>query len=322
MKAMTYTQYGSPSVLTLSELEQPTPEDHQVLVEIKAASVNSGDYHLLTGTPFLVRAAYGFFKPKHTILGSDMAGIVRAVDQNVTTFEVGDEVFANLADYGFGAFAEFVCVDAKALVHKPSSLSFEQVAAIPNAATTALQGLRDLGQLSAGQKVLINGASGGVGTYAVQIAKALGAEVTAVCSTTKLEMVREIGADHVLDYSKQDPTKLTQRFDLIFDVAAFRSFLEFKPLLKPQGRYVMAGGAIGNILQMLFLGSVMGMTGQQKFLNLLVKPNTDDLKYLVKLLETGVIAPVIEKEYTLLELPEALTYLGLGHAKGKLIIKI
>lgn len=322
MNAMIYTRYGLPDQLSLATLEQPVPTDDQLLVRVHAAAVNAGDWHLLTGTPWPVRAAYGFWKPKHTVLGSDVAGRVEAMGKNVTQFQIGDEVFGDLSSHGFGGFAEVVCADARAFVHKPSQLSFEEASAAPSAAVTALQGLRDIGKLQAGQRVLINGASGGVGTFALQIAKALGAEVTAVCSTKKMEMARSLGADQVIDYTQTDVMNSAQRYELILDVAAYRSFLGYRRLLKPSGRYVIVGGSMMRVLQVALQGAALNQFGSRRFLNVLVKPNGADLLVIKALLETGKIKSIVERCYPLLELPEALGYLGAGHARGKLVIKL
>src|SRR3989440_10404101 len=229
MKAIVYTEYGSPDVLQFKEVEKPTPKDNEVLVKVHATSVNAGDWHLLRAKPFLMRLmGYGLLKPKHTILGSDIAGRVEAVGRNVKQFQSGDEVFGNTAKYGFGGFAEYVSVPENALVLKPTNISFEEAAAVPQAAVVALQGLRDKGRIQSGQKVLIHGAGGGVGTFAVQIAKAFGAEVTGVDSTRKLDMLRSIGADHVIDYTQEDFTKSGQRYDLILDVVASQSIFDYK----------------------------------------------------------------------------------------------
>jgi NADPH:quinone reductase-like Zn-dependent oxidoreductase len=322
MKAIVTTQYGSPDVLQLKEIEKPTPKDDEVLIKVLATSVNAADWHLLRGDPFLVRLMYGLFTPKTTILGADIAGRVEAVGQNVTRFKVGDEIFGDNASGGFGGFAEYVCARADSFELKPSALSFEQAAAVPMAAVTALQGLRNSGQIQAGQKVLIHGASGGVGTFAVQIAKSFGAEVTAVCSSNKMDLMRSLGADHVIDYTKEDFTKNGQQYDLIFAANGNRSIFDYKRALSPKGIYVMAGGSMTQMMQSLLLGPWISMTGAQKMLGLQAKPNHKDLAFVNKLLETGKVVPVMDRSYPLDEVPDALRYVEQGHAKGKVVINV
>lgn len=322
MKAMVCTKYGSPDVLQFKEVETPTPKDDEVLVKVDAASVNAADLHLLRADPFLVRLDSGLLKPKYKILGADIAGRVEAVGRNVTQFQPGDEIFGDISACGWGGFAEYVCARENALPLKPASLTFEQVAAVPMAAVTALQGLRDKGQIQPGQKVLINGASGGVGTFAVQIAKSFGAEVTAVCSTGKLEMVRSIGADHVIDYTQEDFTQNGQRYDLILAANGYRSLSDYKRALSPKGIYVATGGSMAQIFQGLLLGPWMSMSGSQKMGNLLAMPNNKDLVFMKKILEAGKVVPVIDRRYPLSETAEALRYLGEGHARGKVVINL
>ncbi len=249
MKAMVITKYGPPDVLELQEVAKPAPKDDEVLIKVRAASVNAGDWHLMRADPFLVRLMYGLSKPNIKILGSDVAGQVEAVGQNVTQFSLGDEVFGDLSESGLGAFAEYVCAPEHALALKPATLTFEEAAATPLAAVTALQGLRDHGHIRAGHKVLINGASGGVGTFAVQLAKHFGTEVTGVCSTKKAEMVRSLGADHVIDYIKEDFTQKGERYDLILGIGGYHALTEYKRALHPEGRYVMTGGATKQMFQ-------------------------------------------------------------------------
>src|SRR5256885_7858415 len=242
MKAMVYHTYGSPDVLKLEEVQKPVPQDDEVLVQVHATSVNAGDWHLLRAKPFLMRfMGFGLLKPKHTILGSDIAGRIEVVGRNVTQFQAGDEVFGNTVKYGFGGFAEYVSVPEDALVLKPTTLSFAEAAAVPQAALVALQGLRNKGQIKLGQKVLVDGASGGVGTFAVQIAKAFGAEVTAVCSTRNVDMARSIGADHVIDYTHEDVTRTGQRYDLILAVNGYHPIFAYRRALSPTGRSVLVG---------------------------------------------------------------------------------
>lgn len=323
MKAILYTKYGSPDVLQLKEIEKPIPKEDEVLVKIHSASANAGDWHLLRGKPFMIRImGFGLLKPKNQILGADIAGRVEAVGKNVKQFQPGDQVFGNLSEYGFGGFAEYVCAKESALVLKPANITFEEVAAVPAAALTALQGLRDQGQIQPGQKVLINGASGGVGTFAVQIAKSFGAEVTGVCSTRNLDMVRSIGADHVIDYTQEDVTKNGQHYDLILDAAAYRSILDYKDILTPNGIYVFVGGSTAQLFQLMFLGSWISMTGSNKIVSLFMEPNHKDLVFIKELLETGKIVPVIDRTYSLRDVPEAIRYLEQGHARGKVVITL
>jgi 2-desacetyl-2-hydroxyethyl bacteriochlorophyllide A dehydrogenase len=322
MNAVVYTHYGSPDVLQLKEVAKPTPKDDEVLIKIRAASVGAGSWHLLRGKPFLVRLSSGLSRPKHPILGADIAGRVEQVGKNVTQFKIGDEVFGDLSKCGFGGFAEYVNAPENALVLKPTNLTFEQAAAVPVAAVTALQGLRDKGNIQAGQKVLINGASGGVGMFAVQLAKAFGAEVTAVCSTKNVDMVRTLGADHVIDYSKEDFTKNGQQYDLILAANGNRSIFEYRRALAPRGRYVMSGGSNSQFLQATLLGPLLSMTGSKKMLSLLAKPNQKDLAFIKELLEAGKLTPVLDRDYQLSQVPEAIRYLEEKHPKGKVIIKI
>lgn len=322
MKAFVQTKYGSPDVLKFQEVAKPAPKDNEVLVKVQAASVNAGDWHLMRADPFLIRLIYGFSKPKFSVLGSDVAGTVEAVGTKVTQFKPGDEVFGELSESGFGAFAEYACAAETALVLKPKNLSFDQVAAVPMAAVTALQGLRDHGRIKAGQKVLVNGASGGVGSFAVQIAKAFSAEVTGVCSTGKVDLVRSLGADHVIDYTQDDFTRKGQRYDLILGVGGFYPLAAYKRALNPGGRYVMTGGETKQMFQTMLLGPWMSMRGDKKLMNYLVKPNQQDLTFVKELLETGQLTPAIDKCYPLAEVPEAIRYLEAGRAMGKIVISL
>ena len=324
MKAIVNTHYGSPDVLQLKEVARPTPKDNEVLVQVHAASVNAAELHLLRGKPFLMRLmGFGFLIPKHTILGAAMAGRVEAVGRNVTQLQPGDEIFGDLTKCGWGAFAEYVCASEDALVLKPANVTFEQAAAIPLAAVTALQGLRAKGQIKLGQKVLINGAGGGVGTFAVQLAKAFGAEVTGVCSTRNVDMVRSIGADQVIDYTQEDFTKNGQRYDFIFAVNGYHSIFDYKRALSPKGVYVMIGGSNAHLFQAMLLGPVISMTGRQKMGSMgVAKPNQKDLVFMKELLEAGKVKPVIDRRYPLGETAEAIRYLEAGHAKGKVVIMV
>jgi NADPH:quinone reductase-like Zn-dependent oxidoreductase len=324
MKAIVYTEYGSPDVLQLKEVEKPAPRENEVLVKIHAASANPLDWHLMRAAPFLARLENGLLKPKHTKLGADVAGRVEAVGTNTAQFQVGDEVFGGLFLSMFGGFAEFVCVPEALLALKPSNTSFEAAAAVPVAAFTALQGLRDKGQIQRGQKVLINGASGGVGTFAVQIAKAFGTEVTGVCSTRNLDMVRSIGADHVIDYTKHDFTQNGQRYDLLFDAVGNLSVADYKCALNPNGIASVAGfTSLARLFQLVFLGAWVSMTGSRKIgLMKTAKPNQEDLVFLKELLEAGKVVPVIDRCYPLSQVPEAIRYLEQGHARGKVVITV
>src|SRR5207302_1190314 len=317
------THYGSPDVLQLKEVEKPAPSDHEVLVKVLAASAAAGDWHLLRAQPFLMRFTSGLLKPKHQILGAAFAGRVETVGRNVTQFQPGDEVFGDVSACGFGAFAEYVSVPEKAVALKPTRLTFEEAATVPVSAVTALQGLRDQGHIQPGQKVLINGASGGVGTFAVQIAKAFGAEVTGVCSTRNVDMVRSIGADYVIDYMQEDFTKNGQRYDFIFAVNGYHSIFDYKRALSPKGVYVMIGGSMAAMIQAMLLGPVISMTGRQKMGSMgVAKPNQKDLVFMKELLEAGKVVPVIDRRYLLGETAEAIRYLEEGRAQGKVVITV
>ena len=320
MRAIVYHTYGSPDVLKLEDVQKPVPQDDEVLIHVHAASVNAGDCFVLRGKARLM--GFGLLKPKYTILGSDIAGVIEAVGRNVTQFHTGDEVFANTATYGFGGFAEYVSVPETAVVLKPTTLSFEEAAAVPQAALTALQGLRDKGHIQKGQKVLINGASGGVGTFAVQLAKAFGADVTAVCSTGNMESMRSIGADQVIDYTHEDFTHNGQRYDLILAVNGYHSIAAYKRALRPEGVYVMTGGSMAQLFQAMLLGPVMSRTGRQKMGNSAHTPNTQDLLVMKELIEEGLVTPVIDRRYPLGETAEAIRYLEKGHAQGKVVITV
>ncbi|MCX6067973.1 MAG: NAD(P)-dependent alcohol dehydrogenase [Chloroflexi bacterium] len=320
MKAIVYAQYGSPDVLRLQEVEKPAPKDDEVLVKVQAASVNALDWHLLTADIFLVRLmGKGLFKPKNPILGADIAGQVEAVGKNVQQFRPGDQVFG---DIGHGGFAEYVTAPERVLALKPTKLSFEAAAAVPVAALTALQGLRDSGKIQAGQKVLINGAAGGVGTFALQIAKTFGAEVTAVCSTRNMEQARNLGADHVIDYTKENFIQSGQRYDLIFAANGYHPLAAYKQALTPKGNYVMAGGKTRQIFEAMLLGSWMSEKDGRTMGNVSAHISQEDMQTITELLESGKVVPVIDKRYPLTEVAEALRYLGSGHARGKLVIKV
>jgi len=325
MKAIVYHDFGSPDVLRLEEIEKPVPLDKQVLIKVRAVSVNPLDWHYMEGTPYLGRLVeFGFLQPKVSRLGVDYAGTVEAVGKDVTQFKAGDEVYGNR----FGAFAEYIVASEKALALKPANLTFEQAASVPVAAVTALQALRDKGKIEAGQKVLINGASGGVGTFAVQIAKSFGAEVTGVCSGRNAEMVRSIGADYVIDYTKEDFTKNGQHYDLIIDNVGNRSLLECRRILNPKGKIILIGG--GGVNDGRWTGplvEVIKMLTLQRFVTqemsmMLAEMNNKDLSILADLMQTGKVKPVIDRTYTLSQLPEAMRYLEEGHARGKVVITV
>jgi NADPH:quinone reductase-like Zn-dependent oxidoreductase len=319
MKAIVCYKYGSPDVLQLKDVEKPTPKDNEALVKVHAASLNAADLETLRGV-FVVRIAAPL-KPMYKILGSDIAGRIEAVGRNVKQFQPGDEIWGDLFVCGFGAFAEYVSVPENELALKPASMTFEEAATYPQAAILALQNLRDKRPIQPGQKVLINGAGGGVGTFAVQIAKYFGAEVTGVDSTRKLDMLRSIGADQVIDYTQEDFTKSGQRYDLILDVVAYRSIFDYKRALSPKGIYVFVGGSTVAIFQALFLGPLISMTGSKKMGIVMWKPNKkEDLDFLKELFEAGKVVPVIDRRYPLSETAEAFRYLEEGHARGKIVI--
>lgn len=321
MKAVVYHKYGSPDVIKLEEVQKPTPKDNEVLVEVRAASVNRSDWEGLVGKPLYVRIG-GLFKPGYGILGSDIAGTVQAVGKDVKQFKPGDEVFGLIVSYA-GGFAEFACMTEKAMALKPTGMTFEHAAAIPQAAFIALQGIREKGHVQPGQKVLINGAGGGTGAFAIQLAKLAGAEVTGVDNTEKLDFMRSLGADHVIDYTKEDFTKNGQQYDLILDVIAYhRSVFAYKRALKPKGNYYMAGGSVATIFQMLLLGPWIRKATRKKISLLLVQTESQDLVHMTELIESGKVKLVIDKQYTLSETAEALRYLGEGHAKGKIVITV
>jgi len=320
MKAIVRETYGPPDVLHLQDVPLPAIRDGEVLVKVRAASANAGDWHLLRGTPLPFRLVAGLRTPKFKIIGNDIAGCVQAVGPNVTQFRPGDYVFGELSRCGFGAFAEFAVAPEKALALKPANLSFEEAAAIPTAGCTALQGLRK-GRIQRAQRVLIYGASGGVGTFAIQIAKSFGAEVTAVCSTRNVDAVRSMGADHVVDYTKADFARLGERFDLILAANGDRSIWDYKRALSPNGTYVMTGGSNRQLTDALLFGPLLSM-GRQKLGNLLAKPNQTDLLFLKELCETGKVTPMIDRRFVLSEVPEAIRYVEGGHARGKVVITV
>jgi len=326
MKAVVYTDYGSPDVLEIRDVKKPVPNDDQILIKVRAASINPLDWHFMEGTPYIMRAiGVGLRKPKDPRLGVDMSGTVEAVGKNVTQFKPGDEVFGGRT----GAFAEYVCARAdRAVVLKPANMTFEQAASVPIAAITALQGLRDKGHIQEGQKVLINGASGGVGTFAVQIAKSFGADVTGVCSTKNLDLVRSLGADHVIDYTKEDFTKVEQRYDLILDNVGTQPLSGFRRVLQPKGICVMIGGGgpndggligpLGRPIKALLLSPFMS----QKMDMMMAELNKKDLTILGDLMQSGKVTPVIDRTYPLSQIADAIRYLEQGHARGKVVITV
>jgi NADPH:quinone reductase-like Zn-dependent oxidoreductase len=323
MKAIVQSEYGSADVLKLADIDTPMLPDNGVRVRVHAASVHAGDWHLMRGQPFLIRFIFGgLLKPKIKVLGTDMAGRVEAVGNAVTQFQVGDEVFGDLSESGFGAFAEYVCADESALLLKPSVITFEEAAAVPTSAVAALQGLRDCGQIQPGQRVLINGASGGVGSFAVQLAKAFGAEVTGVCSSKKVDMVRSLGADHVIDYTQEDVTKSGQFYDLILDAAAYRSVFDYLPALTPEGTYVLVGGSTARFFQAMFLGPWITKTSGRNVICLTAKPNKADLATVTALIEAGKIAIFLDRCYSLSEVPSAIRHLEQRQVQGKVAIRI
>lgn len=322
MKAIIYTQYGGPDVLHYADVEQPTPQADEVLIKVHASSINSADHRIMLGEPYLMRLMTGLRKPKNPILGADVAGVIEAVGAEVTRFKVGDAVLGDLSLSGSGGYAEYTCGREQLLVAKPDGVTFEAAASIPLAGVTALQGLRTHGGLQAGQRVMVNGAASGVGSWAVLIAKALGAEVTAVANTPKLDMVRTLGADHVLDGSQTDITHPAQPYDLILDAASFRPFLDYRPALTPTGIYVMAGGSIKGVMHIAWRGRLASKPQGQRFVNYLARPDTDDLAFLVGLVATGTVRPPIERVYPLHETAEAMRHVAERRVKGKVVIAV
>lgn len=318
MKAILQTQYGALDILKLGEIEKPVPGENEVLVKIHASSVNYGNLSLVKGEPFLARFWSGLRKPKDPIPGGDLAGRVESVGKNVSQFQPGDAVYGDISHCGFGTFAEYVSAPENALALKPSNISFEEAAAVPQAALVALQALRNQGKIQTGHKVLIYGASGGNGTFAVQIAKALGAEVTGVCSSPNVDLVRSIGADHVLDYTREDFT--LNRYDLILGMAGYRSILDYKRALNPGGIYVSVGGSMKQIFQGMLFGPWLSMTGSRKLTYLYHQPSQKDLVFLKELIEAGQAKPVIDRTYPLKDAVEALRYYEQGHARGKVVL--
>jgi NADPH:quinone reductase-like Zn-dependent oxidoreductase len=322
VKAVVCKQYGSPDVLELTEVEKPIPKDNEVLVKIHASSLNFGNLVLLKGEPFLARFAFGLFKPKFMIPGGDLAGTVEAVGIDVKQFKAGDEVFGDLATSGWGAFAEYAAVPERALAIKPSNITFEEAAAVPMAGVTALQALRDKALIKSGQKVLIHGASGGVGLFAVQLAKSFGAEVTALCSTRNIDIVKSIGADYVIDYKEEDFSKTPLKYDLILGVNGNQPLSSYKRALNPNGIFVHVGGSESQMFQTMIQGPIISKTGNKKFNSFLQRPNQKDLQYIKELIEANKVKPVIDRLYHLNDIREAYEYFAEGHSQGKVVISI
>ena len=324
LKEIVRSEYGSPDVLQLREVAKPAPQDSEVLVRVHASSVNMADVDYLLGRPKIARLGTGMRRPKNSGLGLDVAGEVEAVGENVERFQVGEEVFGDMTEYGFGAFAEYVCAPEDAFAPMPAGMTFEEAATVPQAAVMALQGLRGRRRMiRPGDKVLINGAGGNVGPFAVQVAKSFGAEVTGVDSTSKLDMLRSIGADHVIDYTEEDYTKIGQRYDWILDIAPYRSIFASKRALRPKGVYVMVPGSMGGLVQGIVLGLLISMASRRKIGMLMWKPfKKDDVAFLKELLEAGKVTPVIDGSYSLKEVPEALRYQEQGRTRGKIVISM
>jgi len=318
VKAVVYTRYGPPEVLGLAEVPMPVPQDNEVLVKVHAVSLNASDWEVLRGKPLYSRIG-GPVRPRHHILGSDIAGRVEAAGRNATLFQPGEDVFADILS-SMGGFAEYVSVPQNALARMPSGMTYEEAAALPQAGAIALQGIRDKGQVHPGQTVLINGAGGGSGMYAIQLAKLAGAEVTGVDNAEKLAFMRSLGADHVIDYTREDFTRKGRGYDLILDVAAHRPASAYRGALRPGGRYLYVGGSVATLLQVLLVGPLIGRAGGKKIRLLAVRLGAQHLAPLVELCQAGKVATVIDRRYPLSQVPEALRYLGEGHAKGKVII--
>jgi NADPH:quinone reductase-like Zn-dependent oxidoreductase len=320
MKAVVYTRYGPPDVLRWTDVETPLPKDNEVLVKVHAVSLNASDWEMLWGKPLYSRIG-GPFRPRHHILGSDIAGRVESAGRRATLFRPGEDVFADILSH-MGGFAEYACVPESVLARMPAGLTYEEAAALPQAGAIAVQGIRDKGQVQAGQKVLINGAGGGSGMYAVQLAKLDGAEVTGVDNLEKLAFMRSLGADQVIDYAREDFTKNGHAYDLILDLAGHRPAFAYKGSLKPGGRYLYVGGSVATLLQVLLIGPVIGRADGKKIRLLAVRLGTQHLAPLVELYQAGKITAVIDRRYRLREVPEALRYLGEGHAKGKVVVNV
>jgi len=320
MKAIVYERYGASDVLQVREVAKPIPTDEQILIKIHAISINGSDKENLIGKPGYVRMS-GLFKPVNPILGSDIAGTVEAVGKSHTEFQIGDEVFGEIPGY-HGGFAEYICTSGKTMMAKPTGMTFEEAAAIPQGGVIAFNGIIKKGQVQPGQKVLINGAGGSGGTFAVQLAKLHGAEVTGVDNTGKLDFLRSLGVDHVMDYTREDFTKSGERFDLILDLIAHRSAFAYPRALKPNGTYLFTGGSLSTLFQVLILGPLIRRITGKNVRMLIVPQNREDLKAITDFIESGKVRPVIEKTYPFDEIPEAMRYVSNGYAKGKVVITI
>ena len=319
MKAIVFTQYGPPDGLELKDVPKPTPKDDELLISVHASSINSWDWEFLNGIPFINRLMFGLLKPGKQILGADIAGTVEAVGRHVTRFQPGDEVFGDLWD-NWGGFAEYACAHETAVEAKPANSTFEEAATVPQAGVLALQGLRKAGQMQPGQKVLINGAGGGVGTFAVQLAKLSGTEVTGVDASHKLDVVRSVGADHVIDFAQEDFTKTGERYDLIIDCQGFRSMFDYKRALRPEGTYAMVGGSMLRVPQLFLLSFWASLTRESRKFRLVAEGPNKGLADLKELIEAGKLVPIVDRTYQLSEVPEALRYFGEGRHKGKIVI--
>ncbi|MGB5386046.1 MAG: NAD(P)-dependent alcohol dehydrogenase [Eudoraea sp.] len=321
MRALVFTKYGSPEVLQLKEIAKPTPKESEVLVKIHATAVNDYDWSLIRGKPYLYRLLFGILKPKHQIPGMELAGTIEALGTNAKSFKVGDAVYGDISAYGFGSFAEYVCINEKTLVLKPDTMSFEEAASIPHAAMLAVQGLIDIGQLQKRQKILINGAGGGMGTFALQIAKLYDAEVTGVDTGDKLKMMKELGFDYIIDYKKEDFTKNKQTYDLILDAKTTRSTFRYLRALKPCGKYVTVGGYLNRLIPILVLKPWISVFSNKRIHLVALKPNKD-LEYINEIFATGKIKAVIDGPYELSALPGLIQYFGEGKHSGKVVIKL
>ena len=322
MKAVVYQRYGSTDELGIEEIPKPKPRNNEVLVKVHAASVNSWDWDLVTGRPKILRLLSGLFKPRHKIIGSDISGTIEEIGNHVSRWKVGDKVYGDISGNGFGAFAEYVSVPENILSKIPQKMSFEQAATIPQAGILALQGLRDSGKIGSNQKILINGAGGGVGTFAIQYASMFNAEITAVDRKDKLEFLQKIGAHHVIDYESVDYTRNGSEYDIILDVIAKRSRKDYLRALAQNGKFVLVGGAMSTILAVLIMGGIASKKGQKKLSILAHNPNSNDLDYLSDLFNEGIIDPIIDKIFPLSETNQAVQYIGEGNCKGKIVIKI
>ena len=321
MKAITFKNYGPIENCKIDIIEKPTPKKGEVLIKMKASSVNYGNVAHIKGTPILARLWTGLFKPNKNIPGGDIAGIVEAIGEGVTQYKPGDEVFGDVSDFGFGTYAEYICAPEKSLVHKSPNVSFENAAAATQSGVVALQGLQQA-NIQSGQDIMIYGASGGIGTFAVQIAKALGAHVTGVCSTRNIDLVKSTGSDSVIDYTKEDFLTSGKQYDVILSTAGFRSIHDYKKALKPKGRYVTTGGDMRQIFQPMYIGPFISSKKGKHLSGLIAKSNQDDLKFMMKLIETGKVKPIIDKTFTLDQAIEAMQYYDMGKAQGKVIIEI